>query len=423
MNYTDPLEQRDRWRTLWQILTHDALFAALIALAVAAALALTLLPQAPDPAEAGGIVLNQWTADMRLTIPQFDTLQLSGLFGVAQAIWPRVALIALCAIVCPRLMDRILRIVDARGPWRVSDEQRARVTDIAPQPDFMSTQLRGRRYRVSFGEDGVLRATRAPAAELLSIALHLGALALALGALLNITLGWDAYTQTLVAGQPLTIREQLTLRLRPSSGTPDLATIEIDGRPVTLTPLDSAADGSRSVLLRAMLPGYRVTATDGGGASLKIRTSNYVAPSDDPIVSFGPERQTSLAIPDANIVVTLLQGDRGAPDEVQVVGIGTGEAITTAPLAPTMRVAGTTLGFEPSAGATVDVHNRPGNALTWSGLALIIVGLLGASVLPMRRVLVRTTGAWTECYASGRGVRADVLAVFSGPPADRSAAN
>jgi hypothetical protein len=417
MNYIDPLEQRDRWRTLWQVLTHDALFLPLITLALLAALALMLLPQAPDAAEAGGIVFNQWTADMRLAIAQFDALQITGVFNIAQAIWPRVVLIALCAIICPRLLDRILRIVDARGAWQVSDEQRARVTDQAPALASMSNQLRGRRYRVSQKDDGVLRASRAPLAEALSIVLHLGALALALGALLNITLGWDAYGQTLIAGQPLSIRDQITLQLQSASSSAERAALDLDGRPVSLLPRGSVTDGSRQVMLRALLPGYRVTATSTNGAPLKIRTSNYTEPSDDPIVNFGPERQTSLAIPDANIVVTLLQRDDGATTEVQVAGIGSGEAITSVVLAPTLQVAGTALSFEPSAGATVDVHNRPGNTLAWAGLALLLLGLLGAIFLPMRRMLVRTSGAWTECYASGRGVRADVLAVFS-PPGD-----
>jgi hypothetical protein len=53
--------------------------------------------------------------------------------------------------------------------------------------------------------------------------------------------------------------------------------------------------------------------------------------------------------------------------------------------------------------------------MTWVGIALLAIGLLGALFLPMRRMLVRSNGLWTECYASGRGVRADVQAAFSEP--------
>lgn len=60
MDYIDPLEQRDYWRAVWNVLTHDAPFAIALAAVLIGIAALTWLPQAPDSADA--FALNQWRA-------------------------------------------------------------------------------------------------------------------------------------------------------------------------------------------------------------------------------------------------------------------------------------------------------------------------------------------------------------------------
>ena len=65
----------------------------------------------------------------------------------------------------------------------------------------------------------------------------------------------------------------------------------------------------------------------------------------------------------------------------------------------------TRFSFTQVRGAVIDADYRPGDALVWIGLPLTLLGLLGALLFPMRRIVVRHHGHWTEFYAAGRGVR------------------
>jgi hypothetical protein len=373
------------------------------------------LPQTPTGSERDAFLLNQWLADVRTAQGiWFEALQFSGLYDIAQTIWPRVAAIALCALVCPRLLDRTLRIAERGGSWQANDETRMRVSDTAPAFESMRDALAQRRYRVGV-TDGTLRATRAPLAEGLSILLHLGALALALGLLTNIVFGWDVSKQVLSTGTAASIQNTLPITMRGAADTLDSAefTIGQDATPRTLRKAETLGAGSATITLRDLLPGYRVSATGVDGVSLAIRTSNYRTPEDDARVSFGPERQTSLAIPSAQLVVTLLQGEGGAPSQYQASRIGTAANLASGSIDTTVRIGDTTLSFTPDVGASIDARNRPGNALSLFGAALALLGILGSLLLPMRRLLVIRQGAWTEIYASGRNVRRDVLALLS----------
>lgn len=418
MDYIDPLERRDYWRTVWSILTHDALFAAALVLVSLGIVTLTWLPQSPSDADS--FTVNQWRAETQLRLgDSFDPLDALGLINMRSAPWLRIAAVALCALAGARLIDRCARLIGARRPdWPLTDEVRARVTDQAPSFERLQEALRARHYTVQ-GNGDVLRATRAPRAELLSGLLQLGALLASAGLLLNIALGWDVSGQSLAPDTPAVLRDDTTLTLRSEDSSNESAGLTLDpgNTRATLAPAQAMSAGGTRVELRQIARGYRISAAGGDGAPLSIRTSNYLSPTTDARVSFGNERVTSIAVPDAQIVLTLAQADSGSRDRVLAYSVGSAAVIADAPLQPSMIISGTTFSFAPSVNATVDAQHRPGSAVSWLGLALALAGLIGTALLPMRRMIVRHHGHWTEIYAGGRNVRRDVRAILITPEA------
>lgn len=416
MNAVDPLEQRDPWRAAWQAVSHDAVLAVLALVTGAGALAIMLLPQAPSSADA--IAYNQWVAQARLRQELlFDLLQGLGLTSVAESAWFRLAAIALIAIGLARLLDRVLSLSRARSSGPNLDEVRARVTSDAPAFDTIAQRLRKRGYAIAISDDQ-LRATRAPLAETVSIVMHLGAVLTALGLLINIMLGWDASQQTLVLESATVLNNEVTLTLNP---------VELDAKRVVvgvepgavfadLAQGDEARARDVTVRLIALQSGFRIRATAADGKALGIRTSNYLSPTEDARVMFDEQGSLSVQVPDARIVLTVLKGD---PGEVQAFGIGTATELARAPLAQSITIDGTTFSLEPSIGALVDVRRRPGNVPAWAGLLMMIGGATGSWLHPMRRLRVKHHGHWTELYASGRGVRTDVIdALTLDPPVE-----
>ena len=86
------------------------------------------------------------------------------------------------------------------------------------------------------------------------------------------------------------------------------------------------------------------------------------------------------------------------------------------PLTPHMQIATTSFDFAPALSAVIDADYHPGSPLLWAGFVLAALAALAARFFPMRRVLVRHHGHWTEVFASGRGVRADTQALLTPDP-------
>lgn len=420
MNTVDPLEQRDPWRAAWQVVSHDAVLALLALVTGAGALAIMLLPQAPASADA--IAYNQWVAQARLRQETlFDVLQGLGLTSVAESAWFRIAAIALIAIGLARLLDRVVSLARARGTRPNYDEVRARVTSNAPAFDAMAQRLRKQGYAIVISHDQ-LHATRAPLAETLSIVMHVGAILTALGLLINVILGWDASQQALVLELPTVINNEVTLTLNPVELDAKRVVVGIEpgGVLANLAQGDEARARDVTVRLIALQSGFRIRATSADGTALGIRTSNYLSPTEYARVMFDEQGSLSVQVPDAQMVLTVLKGE---PGEIQAFGIGSAAELARAPLAESITIDGTTFSLEPSIGALVDAQRRPGNLPAWAGLLLLIGGATGSWLRPIRRLRVKHHGHWTELYASGRGVRADVIDALRMAPAAEAATN
>jgi hypothetical protein len=411
MEPIDALERRDRWRTLWSALTHDLVFGVLAATCAIAMLAHAVLPQAPTAGSTRST--DQWFAEQALQLGSaYDPLQATELLSITTSRWVRIVLVLFAAIALARLADRIARIVrDRGGILNIEDEVRLRVTDAAPTFDALGRALSARRYRVREHAD-TLHATRAPLAAALSALGHAGALLAAGGLLLNIMAGWDAANELLQPGAPLTVRDGFTLALDENQSNIAAANIALNGETLRLMP-DAAADsGATRVELRTLAPGYRVSAASTDRKPLSIVTSIYLSPTNEVRLSFGAERTIDLAVPEAQAALTIQQGASQGADRVQILSIGSAQLITDAAIAPSLAITDAVFSFAPNINALVNVRHRPGNTLAALGMPLALLFLILAALLPMRRMIIRHHGHWTEVYASGRGVRADVRAML-----------
>src|SRR4029453_3084637 len=111
----DALEQHDPWRDLWQALTGDTLLAMLCVIVALAWGAAVLLPQAPASGTADPLTYSQWQTQARAsTGDAFDLLAALGLFSLTQALWFRLVLAILLAVLVLRLLDRVAQLLEAR---------------------------------------------------------------------------------------------------------------------------------------------------------------------------------------------------------------------------------------------------------------------------------------------------------------------
>jgi hypothetical protein len=413
MDSIDALERRDRWRGLWHTVTHDIVLGLLGVILLSAIGALTALPQSPSAGSS--LSVEQWTAELRPQLGEaFDVIQSLGLTNIAQNAWVRLVLIAFIVIALARLAERVARLArDRGGVLQFDDEERVRVTDRAPDFAALRAALEPLRYRVTNVGTDALHATRAPLAAALSALWHAGAIISALGLLLNVAAGWDASNELLTPGTPVTLRDSVALTLAPEQAGTNAAEVRVgasDNAQTTLnlTPGAAANAGATRVELRALAPGYRISAIGPNNAPLKLRTSNYLEPATDVKLSFGAEQRLNLAAPDAQLAVAVEQGDGPGADRVQIFSIGSASMLADQPIAPTIAVSNATFSFMPNINAVVSVQHRPGDAPMWFGLGVAMVFLALSALLPMRRMIVRHHGHWTEIYASGRDVRRDV---------------
>ena len=439
----DALEQRDTWRNSWQALTNDAL---LLTLCVISALALALsavLPQQPASGTADPLAYGQWQTQARsVTGGFYDAASTLELFNIAQAYWLRIVLAVLAVVLLLRLVERLGRLLTLRhADDTLFNEGRLRVTAQAPALSEIAAALRARRYRVSHSDGAAtgthswLTADRSPWAEVFSIALHLGLLIGAAGALVNFTLGWDVTRQQIDTGAPATLlRNNVGLQLQAADNQAQTATVQVQSEAQALViPLGQtvALPWVRSLPvpcclalnLAEMTPGYRVSATDAASKPLTITMSSYDSPASEVLLTFRRDESERLIVIDEAQMAVLVSGDAGG--SVQIYHAPSGKIITETQIRTSIVVSNTTLVFKPTTSAVMNVQYRPGNGLLIIGALLALAGLIGTLLWPVQRLVIRHHGHWTEVYAAGRGLRSvvrDLLQATTTPPPEANEA-
>lgn len=423
----DPAEERDAWRALWRFLTGDALMIALCSVAVAGLIATVILPQQPSAGTSDPVAYSRWEVEAkRREGALYEVLNGLGFNNVAQAAWWRIALAALIPVAGLRLADRLVRLADARRSGRegaLRDERRARVTSAAPSLDDLAERLRARRYRVVRPEEEVLVADRAPWAELASAGLHMGVMLTAAGLLLNLIAGWEAPSKLVVAGAATPLREGRAVTLADSDDDPGRVTavVQPDDASVVLGEGERASIAGLDIALRQIMPGYRLSATTRDARPLLIRGSNFVSPTAELLVTLSadePERY--VAVPEARLALALAAADAtDRPVRLVAFALPSGKVITETTVQPTLFIGDVEFRFKPAQSAMVDVRHAPGEALWQLGLVIGLLGAVASLIYPMRRLLIRRQGEWTEFYVSGRNGRREVAWLIE-PPSQAS---
>ncbi len=410
----DSVEERDVWRALWRLLTGDVLLMVLCAVVATGLIAIVMLPQQPAAGTSDPVAYSLWEAEAKRREGVFyEPLINLGFNNVAQSVWWRAALAALLPVVGLRLADRLDRLFAVRRDRRgdeVRGERRVRVMLDAPPLDDLVERLRARRYRVVRPGDQLLVADRAPWAELLSAAFHLGLLLAAAALLLNLVAGWEAKNRTVVAGVLTPLPDGHAIMLADASGEADrvAAVLQPGDMPVVLEEGGWAYAAGMNIALRQILPGYRLSATAQDARPLLIRASNFVSPTTELLITFNaddPERY--VAVPEARLALALT-ATAGQPTRLRVFAIPSGSVISDTVVRPELVVGDVVFRFKPAQGVVIDARHSPGDALGWAGLALALVGALGGLICPMQRLLIRRQGDWTEFYAGGRNSRREV---------------
>jgi hypothetical protein len=415
--YADPLDRRDGWRALWRILAGDALLLAASLLTGLGLLAALLLPQSPAAGTADPVAFSQWEALARLREGAlFNLFNNLGLNGVLRAGWWRLALLLLAAACSLRLFDRVARVLAARrNTPALRDELRVRVAQDAPALDALAAQFKQRGYRVRGPQDDRLLADRAPWAEALSIVMHAGLLLACAGLLMNMVLGWEAPNRTLQAGAITPLPDGYALLLNDDEPPAQMVLQRFEAI-VAQSPLQNASLNGIQLAIRQVTPGYRVSAVSGDAQPLAIRASNFVSPTAEVLLNLteaSPEQY--VALPDARLALAVSAGAPGQPERVRVFALPSGQVITDTVVQPQLAVGEVTFMFKPAPGAVIDAWYSPGTLLLWVGLPLALIGLAGALLRPMQRILVQHHGHWTEFYADGRGARGVVNTVLAQP--------
>ncbi|HQV69223.1 MAG TPA: hypothetical protein PLJ62_10850 [Thermoflexales bacterium] len=393
----DALEQTDAWRGVWQIVTSNAAFALVFALALLVMMALAALPQIPAGGTASAAAYSQWQAKAReissAAFPAWDAL---GLFNIAQSLWARLVFALLLAMGFARALSAIfeLRAVRARQPGlpALQDEVRLRVTDAAPPIPQLAAALRGLRHRTQDDGEAWLIADRLPITAIFSLALNAGAALFAAGMLMNLALGWVSPRMLVNENTPATLPNGTQLRF--------------DEIPHALTPNAPAlawlAQPPFGVHVLQLNAEVRLTAQDAAGRPLSITESSYASPAQSALVSLtGDTPERLLGIEGANMAAQILPAGDG---RARVFEVPSGKILADAALAPSLQVNDVTLKFERIPGAVIEAHNLPGMPFVQAGLALAALGFIAALAYPARRILIHQHDGWTEFYGRGRGV-------------------
>jgi hypothetical protein len=420
----DALEQNDRWRQVWQIVTSDWLLAPVCGLLFLGFAAAIVLPQAPAEGLQDALAFSQWQAQARDAAgPAYGALTDLGLFNVFRAFWFRLALAVLGGLAGIRLADRIRRLI--RPPIDLEDEARLRVTEHAPAMEWIVARLRLSGYRIrQVSEDAsgaspsasrVLSADRGPIPLALSSAFHLGLVLIAIGAAWNGLRGWDLPHRQVDTGVAVALPSQAPLsrlNLIAVDGDRGVASLRLNDTVVSLTAggPPASAYGATAQLLE-LTPKFRLTAFDTARNPLTLTTSSY-APADTAVIFAlrANEPELAILVDQARLALFVASPDAAQPQgRLRAARLPSGNALGEWPLSAKIDLGDATVELEPLYGGVIALRYAPGDPLLWAGAVLAALGLIAVLLYPARRIVVRQSAVWTEIYASGRGARTDAL--------------
>jgi cytochrome c biogenesis protein ResB len=368
---------RDPWRAIWRIASSDHLVAILL-LSIAAGLALTVwLPQRPmaDP-----VAYAQWLSEVQAlfgeTTPAMQTL---GLFTITHSFGFRALLALLAACLLLRLIEGIDQMLRNRETTEPAGEWKA-LTDIR-LPNAIDN-LRRQRYRV-LDTPSLIQADRWPWANVFSLLIYGSGLLLLVGLLINHLWGWQIEGLVVRGGEIATL-------LR----TNKWIALSEDAAKITHSP-------GIVTFIEEHKPGVQARATDSTGQPLKLQQTAESPQVTQLTLALTEDRY--FAIPEAQLVVRLAAISNHAvgvssPVLVQIYHSPPGR------LADEITVEGdveltvddVTLRITNVPYAQLTVIFNPGFWPISVGLVLLVVGLLGSTAWPERRLWLREEAGQVE---------------------------
>ena len=414
----DALEQNDRWRQAWQLLTSDGLLAPVCVLLCLGFAAAFWLPQSPLEGQQDALAFSRWQAQARdVAGPAYAALTDLGLFNVFRAFWFRLALAILGGLAGMRLADRIRRLI--RPPTGLEDEARLRVTEHAPAMEWIIARLRTSGYQIrqvseeAAGASRVLSADRGPIPLIFSTGLHLGLALITIGAAWNGLRGWDLPHRQVDTGVAVALPSYgplSSLNLIAVDGNTRVASLRLNDTVVSLAVggPPASAYGATAQLLE-LTPKYRLTALDAARNPLTLTTSSY-APADTSVIFAlrANEPELAILVDQSRLVLFVASPDAAMPQgRLRAARLPSGNALGEWPLGAKIDLGDALIELDPLYGGVVALRYAPGDPLLWAGAALAALGLIAVLLYPARRIVVRQSAVWTEIYASGRGARTD----------------
>lgn len=400
----DPLEERDLWRAVWQVLSGNALFAAVLFVVALGLVARATLPQMPTLGTEDPIAYSRWVAASRQQFGEFhDVLTALGLNHVMQARWWLLALALALVLALLRLIEALAWTIWVRRSAALLDEVRLAVAHTPMPPEALSLWLRNQGLRVRAHSDHALTATSRWQADVAAALLH-GGVALLCGALLvDARWGWIAGERSLIAGAPLRLPDQRTLTLSSADEATYQLTLEPPGETRVLRKGERGTLGGIGVRIARAVEGYRVSA-ERAGQALNLRASNLAQPSTEVRVVLDEEGQEQfLALPEAQLALALRR-ENANTRTVQAFAIPSGNVLTTTALAPTLQVNEVRFTFQPAPAISLEAWFFPGLAWAALGAGLSAISALGMWRWSRQRLVVLRRGEWLEIYARGRRV-------------------
>ena len=389
---------RDPWRAIWQIVTSDGVLAGLC-LVVGVALATTAwLPQmSPATPAAYARQLSEAQARFGEATRLMERL---GLFTVVRSYGFRAVQALLAGCLLLRLYESIDRlrqgrdVVESAGEWREIE---------GVQLPAMVGNLHRRRYRV-LSEASLFQVDRWPWADLFPAIAYTGALFLLAGLLVTHLWGWQL--------EGVIVQSQEPAKLL---GSEKWVALNADGQEVTHSP-------GILTFVEERGPGALVSATDDTGRTLSLQQTLESAPVTQLRVALARDpylatREVHIAIPEAQLILRLLPQpgldiDSGGPILVQIYRSPSGELATEAVVSgeSELAVGDVSLKLISASYVQLTVSFSPGLWPTAAGVLLLVVGLMGGIVWPVRRFWLRNeagavegTGDLSAALAGGKG--------------------
>jgi len=362
--------RRDPWQVIWQVATSDHSMTVLLLGIAVGLVIMSWLPQMPT---ADLAAYAQWLSEAHARYGKAtSTLQTLGLFTITRSFGFRALLALLAGCLLLRLMEsgnrlwRNREMAEPAGEWQPLADVR--------WPDVMSN-LHRQRYRV-VSAPPLFQADRWPWADLFPLLAHGSALLLLVGLLLSHVWGWRVEGLIVPGGERIALPD-----------AEKWVALDKDARKVTNSP-------GIVTFVEERGPGVRVSAAASSGRLLSLQQTAEAAPVTQPTVALTEDRY--FAIPEAQLILRLTpQPGRAieahSPVLVQVYRSLSGQLITETVVEGDVELAvdDVTLEFASAPYARLTASFNPGLWPTGAGLVFLVVGLVGGTAWPVRRLWLR----------------------------------